>query len=116
MIDTGKLDTAILKRLRVMNGEQRGLSTINWSTVLREELGYVDPAEVESAMKRLCADGIVRLVKHDDELGGTYEYRLNDGLVIEKRFFGYGSFDVLITDHGRRFLNVPGGKIGFQPA
>lgn len=66
-------------------------------------------------MKRLCADGIVRLVKHDDELGGTYEYRFNDGLVIVGRFFGYGSFDVLITDHGRKFLNVPGRKIGFQP-
>jgi len=117
MIDTGKLDAAILKRLSIMNGEQKGLSTINWATLLQQqekEFRTVDPAEVESAMKRLRADGLVRLTKYDEELGGRHEYRLDDSAAIERRFFGFSSFDVLITDEGRRFLNVPRGRIGFQ--
>jgi hypothetical protein len=114
MIDTEKLDTAILKRLRIMNGEQKGHSTNNWSVLLQPELGLVDPAEIQSAMKRLCADGIARLKKWDEKLGGAYEYRPDDSPAIENQFFGFGAFDVLITDQGRRFLNVPGGRIGFQ--
>jgi hypothetical protein len=116
MIDTEKLRTAILKRLRMINGEQKGLNTNNWDVLLRPELGVVDLAEIQSAMKRLCADGIVRLIKYDKELGGEYEYHPDDSPAIEGPFFGFGSFDVLISDQGRRFLNVPGGRIGFQPA
>ncbi len=114
MIDTERLDTAILKRLRLMNGEQKSHSTNNWSVLLQPDLGVVDPAEIQSAMKRLCADGIVRLRKYDEKLGGVYEYPPDDSSAIETQFFGWGSFDVLITDQGRRFLNVPVGRIGFQ--
>lgn len=114
MIDTGKLDTAILKRLRMMNGEQKGQNTSNWSVLLIDELGtFVDPVEVKSAMKRLCADGTVRLKKYDEKLDGVYEYRWDDSPAIENQFFGFGSFDVWISDQGRRFLNVPVGRIGF---
>lgn len=114
MIDTEKLETAILKRLRIMNGEQKSHSTNNWAVLLQPELGVVDPAEIQSAMKRLCADGIVRLKKYDEKLGGTFEYHLDVSPAIEGRFFGFGCFDVLITDQGRRFLNVSSGRIGFQ--
>jgi hypothetical protein len=117
MIDTEKLDTAIMKRLSIMNGDQKGLNTNNWDVLLRPELGVVDLAEIQSAMKRLCADGIVRLRKYDEKLGGDYEYRPDGSPAIENQFFGFGSFDVLITDQGRRFLSVRGGQIGFkQPA
>jgi hypothetical protein len=98
-----------------MNGEQKGQNTGNWSVLLQQELGtFVGPAEVQSAMKRLCADGIIRLKKYDEKLDGMYEYRWDDTPAIETQFFGFCSFDVLITDQGRRFLNVPVGRIGFQ--
>ncbi len=116
MTDTHKLETAILKQLTKMNGKREGLSSINWATLLQPELGWVDPAEVESAMKRFSCDGIVLLTKYDEKLGGRHEYRLDDGPAVEKQFFGFGSFDVVITDQGRRFLNPPRGPIGFQPS
>ena len=112
MINTDKLDNAILKRLRTANGKQPA-STIWWVNHLQEQTGELpDRAEVISAMKRLHADGVVRLKKYIDALGGLYEYQGNESDVDELEFFGFATFEVMITDQGRRFWNR--APIGFQ--
>ena len=74
----------------------------------------VDWAEIESAVKRLRADGVVRLAKYDRHLGGWYEYRGSEPVAVDSRFFGHSSFEIRITDQGRRFWDVPRTPIGFQ--
>jgi hypothetical protein len=109
-----KLDREILKHLRGVNGAQDA-SIGQWLNVLQERSGeWADYAEVESAMKRLRADGIVRLMKYHPELNRLYEYHGNEGDAFDRWFFGFASFEVRITDQGRRYWNVPRGKIGFQ--
>jgi hypothetical protein len=117
MVNPERLRIATLKYLRVRNGEQLGLNAGNWAIRLATEqgLGYVGPEEVEAEIKCLCAEGIVQLSKWDDRLGGLYQYHSTDGAIIERQFFGFGCFDVRITDGGRWYLNVPTRSIGFQP-
>jgi hypothetical protein len=86
-----------------------------WQTHFQERLGVLlDWDEVESALKRLRGEGIVRLVKCDSELGGWYEYQGHEHPAVESRFFGYASFETRITDVGRRFWDVPRTPIGFK--
>jgi hypothetical protein len=60
-IDAEKLDKAILAQIRRANGEQ-DWNVSSWQVHLQTELGArPDDAEVVSAMKRLRADGLVRL-------------------------------------------------------
>jgi hypothetical protein len=114
MVDANKLEKEILKQLQLVQGKQDA-SVIWWQTHLQQRLGVVvDWAEVESAVKRLRAEGIVLLVKYDRQLGGWYEYRGNELVRVDSRFFGYGSFETRITDEGRRFWDVPRAPIGFQ--
>jgi hypothetical protein len=114
MVDTNKLDKAILNHLYAAKGVQDA-SVIWWQTHLQLLLGVLpDWAEIESALKRLRAEGIVRLVKYDRELGGWCEYRGDEHPAVDSRFFGFASFETRITDKGRRFWDAPRTPIGFQ--
>ena len=114
MIDTDKLDNAILKHLHLVNGRQDA-STIWWLSRLQDQIGELpDYAEVVSAMKRLQADGVVRLRKYINEHGGLYEYSGSESDLDDHQFFGFASFEVMVTDQGRRLWNVPSSQIGFQ--
>jgi hypothetical protein len=114
MIDTDKLENAILKHLRTVTGRQDA-STIWWLSRLQEQIGELpDYAEVVSAMKRLRADGTVRLKKYFAEIDGLYEYRGDESDFEDQHFFEFASFEVMITDQGRRLWNSPRTPIGFQ--
>jgi hypothetical protein len=90
-------------------------SVIWWQTHLQPRLGVLpDWAEVESAVKRLRAAGLVRLEKYNPQLGRLYEYRGDETDAFDSWFFGYASFETRITDQGRRFWDVPRTPIGFQ--
>jgi len=114
VINTDKLDKAILKHLRLVDGKQDA-STIWWLSRLQEQIGVLpDYAEIVSAMKRLRADGTVCLQKYIDERDGLYEYRGDESDADDHEFFGFATFEVRITDEGRRVWNVPRNPIGFQ--
>ena len=81
---------------------------------MQEQIGELpDYGEVRSAVKRLQADGVVHLKKYSEQLGGLYEYR-GDGTDDDHWFFGFATFETGITDHGRRYWDVPRAPIGFR--
>jgi hypothetical protein len=110
MIYTEKLDKAILALIRNGKGAQ-DWNVPNWQIQLQVELGRLpDWDEVVSAMKRLRADGIIRLKKYSKEYGGEYSGNEAD----DWWFFGYYTFRASITDLGRMFWNVSTRPLGFQ--
>lgn len=109
-IDTEKLDKAILAQIRRADGAQEW-SVTSWQVHVQAEVGALpDHAEVVSAMKRLRADGLIRLRKNSKEYGGEYSGNEAD----DWWFFGYYTFQASITDQGRRFWNVAVRPLGFQ--
>ena len=110
MIDAEKLDKTILAQIRRANGAQ-DWNIGSWQVHLQTELGQLpDQSEVRSAMKRLYADGLIRLKKYSKEYGGEYTGKEED----DWWFFGYYTFQASITDQGRRYWNVATEPIGFQ--
>jgi hypothetical protein len=116
MIDTAKLDDAILEHLRTTNGVET--ANIGRWQILLQKVGSANPPdydEVESAIIRLCAREIVYLRRYDDQRKGWDVIRANDVNTFDRdRFFRFGSFELRITDYGRTFWKVPHGPIGFQ--
>jgi hypothetical protein len=109
VLNADRLDRAILAQLRRANGSW-DVNVPYWMTHIQKELGTVpDYAEIVSAMKRLFAEGLVDLRKHSKEYPGTYSGPQDDWW-----FFGYYTFEVSITDQGRRFWNVATAPIGFE--
>lgn len=109
MVDTEKLDKAILALLRNGNGVEEW--NINrWRVELHKEFHLLpDWDELVSAMKRLRADGIIHLKKCCKEYPSEHTGDADDWW-----FFGHYAFRVSITDEGRKFWNVSVAPIGFQ--
>lgn len=111
-ITADKLDSAVLAILNQFSGE-RTAAIADWSADINQRLGGLPShAETTSSLKRLHRDGILGLKKWSEKHGGWWEY-LGDE-THDEPFFHHASFVVTVTDLGRRYWDVPRGKIGFQ--